>query len=124
MNKKFYEGYEGEDAVRIWTGENSAESGIIVWRGIFEVVLDGCYQKDFSKGGFIECYCNQNGFYDNQWEMRLPMIVMHELAAFNEKNCDTRSEDLIREAGEFIRFLVAFINEAMNNDQKIYVEYT
>ena len=65
LNNKYYDGYEGEERIKIWfEDDNSEEIGFIIWNGFFNTILEGCFYSDFQKNGIIECYYNQNGFYD------------------------------------------------------------
>lgn len=123
LDKKYYEGYEGEGEVKIWSNENGNENGMIVWIGYFNTILEGCFSSEFSPNGIIECYFNQDGFYDDKWEMRYPHIVLEELKKFNEKILDTKDEEIIKISKEIIEQLVFFINVAVKNKRNIYVEY-
>lgn len=123
LEKKYYEGYEGEGAVKVWSDGNGNENGIVIWIGFFNTILDGCFNSEFKKNGIIECYFNQNGFYDEKWEMKYPDIVLEELKRFNEKNLDTTDEEIIKKSKEVIEQLVLCINFAVKNEYSIYVEY-
>ena len=67
---RYYEGYEGEGEVKVWSEENGNEDGIVIWIGFFNIILEGCFSSEFQKNGIIECYFNQDGFYDEKWEMK------------------------------------------------------
>ena len=123
LDKRYYEGYEGEGEVKIWSDENGSENGMVVWIGFFNTILEGCFNSEFSQNGIIKCYYNQDGFYDNKWEMRYPHIVLEELKKFNEKLLDTKDEEIIKESKEVIEQLVFFISVAIKNERNIYVEY-
>ena len=123
LDKRYYEGYEGEGKVKIWSDENGSENGMVVWNGFFNTILEGCFNSEFSQNGIIKCYYNQDGFYDNKWEMRYPHIVLEELKKFNEKLLDTKDEEIIKESKEVIEQLVFFISIAIKNERNIYVEY-
>lgn len=121
LDKRYYEGYEGE--VKVWSGNNDKEKGILIWIGFLNTILEGCYSLEFQKNGIIECYFNQNGFYDDKWEMKNPHIVLDELKGFNEKLVDTRDEEIIKKSKEVIEQLVSFINICIKNKRRIYIEY-
>lgn len=123
LDKRYYEGYEGEGKVKIWSDGNGSENGMVVWNGFFNTILEGCFNSEFSQNGIIKCYYNQDGFYDNKWEMRYPHIVLEELKKFNEKLLDTKDEEIIKESKEVIEQLVFFISVAIKNETNIYVEY-
>lgn len=123
LDKRYYEGYEGEGEIKIWSNENGSENGMIVWIGFFNTILEGCFCPDFSPDGIIECYFNQDGFFDDKWEMRYPHIVLEELKKFNEKLLDTKDEEIIKKSKEVIEQLTFFINVAVKNKRNIYVEY-
>lgn len=123
LDKRYYEGYEGEGEVKVWSGNNDEEKGILIWIGFFNTILEGCYSLEFQKNGIIECYFNQNGFYDDKWEMKNPHIVLEELKGFNEKLVDTRDEEIINKSKEVIEQLVSFINICIKNKRRIYIEY-
>ena len=123
LDKKYYEGYEGEGEVKIWSNGNDNENGMIVWIGYFNTILEGCFSSEFSPNGIIECYFNQDGFYDDKWEMRYPHIVLEELNKFNERILDTKDNEIIKISKEIIEQLVFFINVAVKNKRNIYVEY-
>lgn len=123
LDKRYYEGYEGEGEIKIWSNETGNENGMIVWIGFFNTILEGCFSPDFSSDGIIECYFNQDGFYDNKWEMKYPHIVLEELKKFNEKLLDTEDEEIIKKSKEVIEQLIFFINTAVKNEKNIYVEY-
>ena len=46
---KFYEGYEGEGAVKVWSEENGNENGLVIWIGFFNTILDGCFKSVFKR---------------------------------------------------------------------------
>lgn len=123
LDKRYYEGYEGEGEVKVWSEENGNQDGIVIWIGFFDTILEGCFSQEFQKNGIIECYFNQDGFYDNRWEMKYPHIVLEELKSFNEKLLYKIDEEIIKESKEVIEQLIFFINIAVKNERIIYVEY-
>ena len=122
LDKKYYEGYEGEGAVKIWSEENGNEKGIVIWMGFFNTILDGCFNSEYKKNGIIESYYNQNGFYDDKWEIKYPHIVLEELNEFSEKNIDTKDEEIIKQSKEIIEQLITNISTAAKNKDSVYVE--
>lgn len=123
LNNKYYEGYKGEEKVKIWNEENLKEIGFVIWAGFFNTILEGCFHSDFQKNGIIECYYNQDGFFDEIWEMKQPEIVLKELSGFNETSLDTQNEEIIVIAKEIIGELVSLISEAVSKKEKIFIEY-
>ena len=123
LDKRYYEGYEGEGEVKVWSDHNGIESGMIIWRGFFETILEGCFRAGFLKNGIIECYYKQAGFYDDKWEMQYPSIVLQEIKEFDENRIHTKDDEIIRESKEVIMLLISFINDAIENKQKIYIKY-
>lgn len=121
LDKRYYEGYEGEGEV--WSEENCNQDGIVIWIGFFDTILEGCFSQEFQKNGIIECYFNQDGFYDDRWEMKYPHIVLEELKRFNEKLLDKIDEENIKKSKEVLEQLIFFINIAIKNERIIYVEY-
>lgn len=98
-------------------------NGIVIWNGFFYTILEGCFNSKFSPNGILECYFNQDGFYDDKWEMKYPYIVLDELKRFNERVLNTRDEDIVKKSKEVIEQLVSFINIAISNGRKIFIEY-
>ena len=124
LNNKYYDGYEGEERIKIWfEDDNSEEIGFIIWNGFFNTILEGCFYSDFQKNGIIECYYNQNGFYDEIWEMIHPEIVLEELRRFNDNSLDTQNKEIIVIVKEVIGQLISIINAAVSKKEKIYIEY-
>ena len=124
LNNKYYDGYEGEERIKIWfEDDNSEEIGFIIWNGLFNTILEGCFYSDFQKNGIIECYYNQNGFYDEIWEMIHPEIVLEELRRFNDNSLDTQNKEIIVIVKEVIGQLISLINAAVSKKEKIYIEY-
>lgn len=123
LDKRYCEGYEGEGEVKVWVDDNGVESGMIIWRGFFEAILEGCFRTEFQKNGISECYYNQDGFYDDKWEMQSPPIVLQEINHFDEKLLKTENEEIIKKTKEVITLLISLINIAVEKKQKIYVEY-
>ena len=121
LNNKYYDGYEGEERIKIWfEDDNSEEIGFIIWNGFFNTILEGCFYSDFQKNGIIECYYNQNGFYDEIWEMIHPEIVLEELRRFNDNSLDTQNKEIIVIVKEVIGQLISLINAAVSKKEKIY----
>lgn len=56
LDTRYYEGYEGEGEVKVWSEENGNEDGIVIWIGFFNTILEGCFSSEFQKNGIIECY--------------------------------------------------------------------
>ena len=108
LDKRYYEGYEGEGEVKVWSEGNGNQDGIVIWIGFFDTILEGCFSQEFQKNGIIECYFNQDGFYDNRWEMKYPHIVLEELKRFNEKLLYKIDEEIIKESKEVIEQLIFF----------------
>lgn len=71
----------------------------------------------------IECYYNQDGFYDEKWEMNYPNIVLDELKTFDENVLNTKNQGIIKTTKEIIGQLISFIDTAVSKKEKIYVEY-
>lgn len=123
LDKRYCEGYEGEGEVKVWVDDNGVESGMVIWRGFFEAILEGCFRTEFQKNGISECYYNQDGFYDDKWEMQSPPIVLQEINHFDENLLKTENEEIIKKSKEVITLLISLINSAVEKKQKIYVEY-
>lgn len=123
LDKRYCEGYEGEGEVKVWVDDNGVESGMVIWRGFFEAILEGCFRTEFQKNGISECYYNQDGFYDDKWEMQSPPIVLQEINRFDENLLKTENEEIIKKSKEVITLLISLINIAVEKNQKIYVEY-
>ena len=123
LDKRYCEGYEGEGEVKVWVDDNGVESGMVIWRGFFEAILEGCFRTEFRKNGISECYYNQDGFYDDKWEMQSPTIVLQEINHFDENLLKTENEEIIKKSKEVITLLISLINIAVEKKQKIYVEY-
>lgn len=123
LNNKFYEGYEGEGEVKVWHEENGNEDGMVIWIGYFNTILEGCFYSQFSPNGILQCYFNDDGFYDGKWAMEHPYIVLEELKRFNPSALNTRNENIIKESKEVIEQLVSFINITVSKGKKIYIEY-
>ena len=123
LDKRYYEGYEGEGEVKVWSEENGNQDGIVIWIGFFDTILEGCFSLEFQINGIFVCYFNQDGFYDNSLEMKYPNIVLKELKSFNEKLLYKIDEEIIKESKEVIEQLIFFINIAIKNERIIYVEY-
>lgn len=83
----------------------------------------GCFIPTFQKKGIVECYFNQNGFYDDKWEMKYPYIVLDELKRFNKKALDTADEEIIQKTKETVEDLIDFISIAIKDKLKVYIEY-
>ena len=43
LDTRYYEGYEGEGEVKVWSEENGNEDGIVIWIGFFNTILEGCF---------------------------------------------------------------------------------
>ena len=123
INTKYYEEFQGEDSVKIWIDEGGEESGFLVWRGYFEAVLEGCFKTAFQKGGLVECYYFQNGFFDDTWCMKYPEVVLHELACFDETQLKHLDKKIVLQSKEIVQHLLFFVNEAANLQQRINIEY-
>lgn len=123
LDKKYCEGYEGEEQIKIWCEEGYEENGLLVWNGFFNTILEGCFKPEFQKGGIIECYYNHDGFYDEKWEMNFPHVVLDELKAFDENVLDTKNQGIIKIAKEIIEKLISFIDTAISKNAKVYIEY-
>ena len=123
VNTKYYEEFQGEDAVKIWMNEGGKESGILVWRGFFEAILEGCFKKDFQKGGLVECYYFQNGFFDDTWCMKYPEVVLQELRGFDETQLKHLDKEIVLQSKEIVQCLLFFVHAAVNLKQRINIEY-
>ena len=123
LDKRFYEVYYVVGEVKVWNDDNGDENGIVIWNGFFNTILEGCFYSEFSPNGILECYFNQDGFYDDKWEMKYPYIVLEELKRFDERVLNTRDEDIIKKSKELIEQLVSFINIAVSKGRAIYIEY-
>lgn len=49
LDTRYYEGYEGEGEVKVWSEENGNEDGIVIWIGFFNTILEGCFSSEFQK---------------------------------------------------------------------------
>ena len=45
LDTRYYEGYEGEGEVKVWSEENGNEDGIVIWIGFFNTILEGCFSS-------------------------------------------------------------------------------
>lgn len=123
LNRQYYEGYEGEGEIKVWSDCHGHIWEMVIWIGYFETILDGCFSSKFEKDGIIACYYNLDGFYDGKWKMRYPYIVLKELKNFNEKKLLTRDSEMIEISKEIIAELISLIKTTINNGGNIYIEY-
>lgn len=123
LDKKYYEGYEGEEQIKIWCEEGCEENGFLVWNGFFNTILEGCFKPEFQKDGIIECYYNHDGFYDKKWEMNFPHVVLGELKTFDESVLDAENQGIVETAKEIVEKLISFIEIAISKNAKVYIEY-
>ena len=49
LDTRYYEGYEGEGEVKVWSEENGNEDGIVIWIGFFNTILEGCLVQNSRK---------------------------------------------------------------------------
>jgi len=115
LDKRYFVGLEGEEQVKIWSVEGEEDCGMILWRGYFDTILEGCFHTDFSSHGLLKCYYNQNGFYDDRWEVEYPDIVLQELRKFDKDNIKTTSNELIKACNEIIMELIVLIEGSIKN---------
>lgn len=121
LNEKYYEGFEGEPEVKIYTKENT---GFRCWIGYLENLFSGCYNAQIAKDGLLHCYQTCEGFYEEEtW--RLPNISMaiEELKLFDEKRADITSYDILQQTKFLKEDLLAFLDTARVKNFQIYVEY-
>lgn len=123
LDKKYYEGYEEDGQVSVWSEDDGEKDGLIIWSGFFETILEGCFTENFHKQGIVACYFDHTGFYDDKWEMRYPRVVLDELQYFDESALTTDDQTLIEESKEIIEQLISFIEAAIKDKKRIYIEY-
>ena len=71
-----------------------------------------------TKNGISECYYNQDGFYDDKWEMQSPPIVLQEINRLDENLLKTENEEIIKKSKEVITLLISLINIAVEKTKK------
>lgn len=49
LDTRYYEGYEGEGEVKVWSEENGNEDGIVIWIGFFNTILEGVLVQNSRK---------------------------------------------------------------------------
>lgn len=123
LDYKYYEGFEGEGRVRVWYDDNGNENGFVIWEGLFNTILEACYYSEYVQNGLLECFANQDGFFDDKWEMNFPDIVLEELKGFDTKLLNTKDEDIIEKSKIIVNELISFITSADVINKKIFIEY-
>ncbi|WP_033166663.1 hypothetical protein [Clostridium sp. KNHs205] len=125
INEKYYDGFEGEVEVLFYYYDNKGnQNGFRIWQGYFETLLSGCFLAEPLNTGLLKSYITQEGFYEEKpWKVLDNKTVINELSQFSTSNLEIESLDMIREVEELKNDLVEVVNEAINNQYQVLVDY-
>lgn len=121
INKKYYEGFEGEKEVKIY---NDSETGFEIWDGYFETLMSGCDTINLNEGGLLYSYVTREGFYEEEmWKMPNPELAIKELESFQANNAETESKEMVFEVEYLRKDLLFFMKSSQDEGLNIYVRY-
>jgi len=94
-----------------------------IWRGYFENLLDGCYGKNIAEDGILHGYMLQEEWYDEKpWEIKNIHTAIRELKAYDKDKVECDSNMLVK-LETLKNELINLFNEAVKNEQPVYIDY-
>ena len=124
IETKYIQGFEEEGEVFGYSANKADNRGLRIWEGYFENLLSGCYSEHFQPGGLMECYCNQNGFYEESpWKIKNLKVAINDLEGFKADNVETTIPEMKKTVLALKDELVSFIKEALENKREVLIEY-
>ena len=122
LDEKYYDGYHGEDEVRLWVEDKGEKHGLSIWCGFFDTIMEGCFRPYPAPNGIIWCWQHCEGFHDEKWEVSDPLLLLRELSMFDSHRLEPNRQILAEKSEEVCRQMVSFISEAAKEGRKIYIE--
>ncbi len=123
LDDSFYKGFEGEASICLFTEDRNCS--LKIWNGYFETLLDAMLDQNIAHRGMLENYCLQTGWYDEDpWELvdlKLAVTQFQQMD-FKPMQQERRSE-LLSELPQVAEKIIAFLEEAMLKNQKVYMSY-
>lgn len=117
LNKKYYEGFEGESELVLVNEENK----LIIWNGYFEAILEALLETNLEKEGIIKEYFYHEGWYDDSpWAIKDLQLTIKQLENF-DLNKVHQSDNIKNVLPDLVQEIIQFLKNARNGN--VVIEY-
>lgn len=117
LNKKYYEGFEGESELVLVNEENK----LIIWNGYFEAILDALLETNLEKEGIIKEYFYHEGWYDDSpWSIKDIKLTIKQLESFDLSKVH-QSDNIKNVLPDLVQEIIQFLENARN--ENVVIEY-
>lgn len=112
LNRKYYEGFEGEPELVLVNEENK----FIIWNGYFEAILDALLEINLEKEGIIKEYFNHEGWYDESpWAIKDIQLTIEQLKSFDLSKVK-QSDNIKNVLPDLVQEIIQFLENARNTN--------
>lgn len=117
LNRKYYEGFEGEPELILVNEENK----LIIWNGFFEAILDALLETNLEKEGIIKEYFYHEGWYDDSpWVIKDVQLTIKQLKSFDLSKVH-QSDNIKNVLPELVQEIIHFLENTRNGN--VVIEY-
>lgn len=118
LNRKYYEGFEGEPELVLIDSE---ENKLIIWIGYFEAILDALLESNLEKEGIIKEYFYHEGWYDDSpWAIKDIHLTIKQLKSFDLSKVQ-QSKTIKNVLPGLVQDIIQFLEQAKN--EYVVIEY-
>ena len=115
VNKKFYEGYEGEIEIRFIRETATVPEVLVIWEGFFDQIMSAIKPEKNGWTGLAYHYNMYSGWYDNDmWAIDDLDTALNQL-----KSVDVLG--LYQECSEVLQLVCRMLEKAIAEHQNVYI---
>ena len=115
INKKYYDGFEGEPEIQIIYRKGDDSQILVMWEGYFDQIMRLINPDESGWTGLSYYYNMQLGWYEGSaWKIEDLQMALKRFESIN-------SQKLCSEAKEILVSICDMINEAISNNYELFI---
>ena len=128
MNDTYYIGYEGQPEISFFFESPTEKNILKMWIGYFEMLLDLMTQYAPSDEDILHVYCAHEGWYDESpWEIQNIDAAIRLFESFDLNKASGEQleqvKNIVPDIPGVAHQITAFLEKAITNGCKVYIEY-
>lgn len=115
INKKYYDGFEGEPEIQLIYRKGDNSKIFIMWEGYFDQIMKLMHPDAQGWTGLAYNYNMDTGWYEESpWVIKDLQMALKQFESIDDKN-------LCGEATEILMMICDIFREAISNNDEIYI---
>lgn len=115
INKKYYDGFEGEPEIQFINKRGNDSEILVMWEGYFDQIMRLMSPDESGWTGLAYCYNMYLGWYEESpWAIEDLQMALKQFESID-------SQELCSEAKEILVLICDMLGESISNSFKVFI---